>query len=112
MRKIKAIVKRADEEFGHMTWISNTLKNLHNTVGGYIETFTLPELGIVIICNEEGRIRDLPYCCTFWDPDEETTKPVTNFFGDIIVCGIDGDEFADIPITLKEWKHLIGRGEE
>lgn len=110
MRKIKAIVKRVDEEHGHMTWISNTLENLQRTVEGYIETFSLPELGIVIICNEEGRIRNLPYCCTFWDPDEKTAKPVTNFYGTVICCGIDGDEFADIPISLSEWKRLIGRG--
>ena len=40
MERIKAVVKRPDEKFGHMTNISNSLKNLQNTVGGYIETVT------------------------------------------------------------------------
>ena len=62
MGKIKSIVKRADEEYGHMTWISNTLENLQRTVGGYIETVTLPG-GVVIICDEEGRIKGKPFNC-------------------------------------------------
>ena len=110
MRKIKAIVHRPDEQYGHMTYVSDSLQALQKTVDGYIETFMLPELGAVIICNEEGKIRrDIPYNCTLWDPDEITTKPVENFYGTLVVCGIDGDEFADCPITLKEWRKLIGR---
>lgn len=63
MRKIKAIVKRPDEEFGHMTWISDTLENLQRTVDGYIETVTI-EKNCVIICNEEGRLKGLEPNCT------------------------------------------------
>ena len=55
-KKIKCIVKRPDEQFGHVTWISDSLKNLSNTVGGYIETVTLDN-GVVLICNEEGSCR-------------------------------------------------------
>ena len=55
-KKIKAIVKRPDEQYGHMTWISNTLENLQRTVGGHIETISLPG-GAVIICDEEGRLK-------------------------------------------------------
>ena len=110
MRKIKAIVKRADEEFGHMTWISNTLKNLQRTVGGYIETFPVDEKN-VIICNEEGRIRGLPRNCTLFDDRSllDLRVPLQTFYGDIIVVGVDGDEFADIQIDLKRWRFLIGR---
>ena len=53
--KIKAIIKRPDEEFGHMTNISEKLENLQNTVGGYIECVS-PDPRIVIICNEEGKL--------------------------------------------------------
>ena len=40
--------------------INNTLADLQQVVGGYIETVTLPRTGLVIIVNEEGRLLDLP----------------------------------------------------
>lgn len=106
MAKIRAIVKRWDEEYGHMTSVSNTLKNLQNIVDGYIETVTLRETPdsepIVIICNEEGLISDLQYNCTIAGHQ---------LFGDIVVVGVDGDEFGDIPIDFKTWKKVwIGGG--
>ena len=98
MNKIRAIVKRPDEDIGHVTSISNTLKNLQNIVGGYIETVTIiaEEPKVVIICNEEGRILNMPYNCTINGID---------FCGDIIAVGVDGDEFADLPeaVTRKVW---------
>lgn len=95
--KIKAIVKRADEPRGHMTSISCSLKNLQNIVEGYIETVTIGP-GLVIICNEEGRLRGLPYNCE--------VAGIT-FVGDIICIGAEGDEFADVPISLKEWDEIM-----
>lgn len=38
--------------------IKNELKALQETVGGYIETLTLAE-GVVLICNEEGKLLKL-----------------------------------------------------
>lgn len=59
--KIKVIIKRPDEKYGHVTGISYKLENLQKTVGGYIETLTLP--GYVLIVNEEGRINGSPFNC-------------------------------------------------
>lgn len=98
--KIKAIVKRPDEEFGHMTNISCTLKNLQNIVGGYIETVTVAD-NLVIICNEEGLIRDLPFNCELCGH---------MFFGTLIFIGADGEDFADVPITFKEYKQFFFGG--
>jgi hypothetical protein len=104
-KKIKCIVKRPDEQFGHMTWISDSLENLQKTVGGYIETVTLDN-GVVLICNEEARLRDMPYNFTLrrmWG-----VVTIQNaIFGTVIACGADGDEFADIPIDFNEWKALL-----
>lgn len=99
MAKIRAIIKRPDEEVGHVTNISPTLNNLQNIVEGYIETVTLYS-GWTIICNEEGRIRDLPYNCTIDGVD---------FYGDIIAVGVDGENFTDLPadITRKVWNEMI-----
>jgi len=105
-KKIKCIVKRPDEQFGHVTWISDSLKNLQKTVGGYIETVTLDN-GVVLICNEEGKLRDMPYNFTVRRM-VHTFLPVSNpIFGTVIACGAEGDEFADIPIDFNEWKALL-----
>ena len=98
-RKIKAIIKRPDEKAGHMTWVSNSLKNLQTHVEGRIEAVTIKP-GVVVVCNEEGRLKGMPYCCTAED---------VPFVGTIIAVGAEGDEFTDVPISLKEWKEMIER---
>jgi hypothetical protein len=104
-KKIKCIVKQPDEQFGHVTWVSDSLENLQKTVGGYIETVALDN-GVVLICNEEGRLRDMPYNFTLRRMRGVVT--VQNaIFGTVIACGVDGDEFADIPIDFNEWKALL-----
>ena len=98
MVKILAIIKRPDEKYGHVTWISDTLANLQRNVGGYIETVTFPD-GLVVICNEEGKLRNLPENC------KVNGVP---FVGDIIAVGADdGEGFTDVPVTLQEWKKMI-----
>ena len=52
MAKIRAIIKRADEQFGHVSNISASLKNLQKIVEGPIETVNVTD-DTVIICNEE-----------------------------------------------------------
>lgn len=97
--KIKVIIKRPGEK-PHSTWISNSLENLQRTVEGYIETFTIlshrhPKM--VLICNEEGRIQNLPFNCKVGP---------SSFVGTIIFAGIDEDRFADIPISFTEFKQI------
>ena len=102
MEKIKVLIKRSDEEVGHMTRIRPTLEILQKHVDGWIETVTLPG-GIVIICDEEGRLKGKPHNCTVF-PQNMAAR--VSFAGDIIVCGADGEEFADIPIDVKTWKRF------
>ncbi len=67
--------------------IDNTLEALQAEVGGYIETVSL-STDAVVICNEEGRLRGLPYNCRFVG---------VNFVGTILVVSHDRDEFCDVP---------------
>ena len=67
--------------------VENTLEALQTEVGGYIETVTVAS-DAVIICNEEGRLRGLPYNCRF------VGMP---FVGTILAVGCDRDEFCDVP---------------
>lgn len=100
--KTKVIIKRPDEQYGHVCHISTTLENLQKTVEGYIETVPAI-LGAIIICNEEGKIKGLePNMWYYHD----------RLCGTIIVIGTKGDEFDDVPITLQQWKSFVDKQEE
>lgn len=94
--KIKVIIKQPGRE-PYVTNISNTLDNLQKTVGGYIETVTLCS-DLVVICNEEGRLRGLPRNCDVLGVD---------FVGTIVFARIDGDEFCDIPCDYQVFKQIF-----
>lgn len=112
MEKIKVFMKRPDSPKGYMTYISNTLTNLQRNVGGYIEVVTevihrtgwegedLGDAKIAIICNEEGRLLKLPYCCTILG---------FPYVGTIIIAGVDGEDFTDIPLTMQDVKLIMNR---
>ncbi len=102
MRKIKVIIKRPDEMFGHVTNISDSLENLQKTVEGYIETVRLDENN-VLICNEEGLLKHLPY---------NVTINGGMIVGTVIVAGTDGAEFADTTISLRQWRDMIREADE
>lgn len=74
----------------HCMVIPNELPMLQELVGGYIETYTIAE-DVAIVCNEEGKLRGLPYNCTICGE---------NFVGNILFVGVDGDDFTDIPESL------------
>ncbi len=96
MRRIKAIVKRPDEQYGHMTHVSNTLENLQKTVGGNIEIVNYKN--VLIICNESGKLLGL-------EPNIYLLNDM--IVGDIIVCGFKDDEFDHIPIDFQQWKNIV-----
>lgn len=90
---IKVLVKKPGLKPNFNT-IKNELAYFQAIVGGYIETFTIAT-DCVIICNEEGRLMNLPYNCNICGED---------FVGTIILCGVDGDEFSDFPLELGDAK--------
>ena len=65
-------------------------------MGGYIETVTLAT-DLIIICNEEGRLLDLPFNIELCG---------VGFVGTILAVGAKGDEFASlkascVPFVMK-----------
>jgi hypothetical protein len=101
MAKIRAIIKRADEECGHVSNISASLKNLQKLVEGPIEVTSVTD-DTVIICNEEGKLQHLPFNFT------KGTYPFCDtIVGDIVVVGVEGEEFVDCPIDFATWKWLL-----
>lgn len=64
----------------------NDLKAFQDAVGGYIETVTFAT-DLVIVCNEEGRLRGLPH---------NTTVLGVDFCGTIVFAGVKDEEFASV----------------
>lgn len=62
--QIRVVVKNPGQE-PVTTTLNNTLKDLQQTVGGYIETIDLAG-GVILICNEEGKLRGLPFNFLFF----------------------------------------------
>ena len=101
--KIRAIVKRPDEKYDHVTNISNTLKNLQRIVDGPIEV--VPFAGnMVIICNEEGKLRGLDKNFII-----KYTYSTDVIVGEIAIVGVDGEEFCDCPLDFSIWKRLLAQ---
>jgi hypothetical protein len=95
-KKISVLIKEPGKKPRHVN-ISDTLENLQKTVDGFIETVTIAE-DACVICDENGRLRDKPWCCTVagWP-----------LVGTVILCGVDGDGFADWPLSYEETKKLF-----
>ncbi len=89
MKALKCIGFRVEE-----VEIENTLEALQKQVGGYIETVTLVQEEAVMIVNEEGML--LGY----------GINPVasliagTKIVGPVLIVGVDGEEFCNIPKGL------------
>ena len=66
--------------------IPNTLEAMQELVGGYIEAVKICT-DLVLICHEEGRVLGL----------EPNPFLGYDFRGDWFICGVDGDEFTDVP---------------
>lgn len=70
--------------------VENTLDALQKAVGGHIETLTIntePE-PLILIVDEEGRIKG---------KEPNFTIEGEEIVGTVVLCGIDGDEFAPVP---------------
>ena len=94
---MKVIIKHPHERIGHYAEIPNTLNALQQAVDGHIETAYLDD-GVVLIVNEEGKLRGLPMSFqTHYD----------TIVGTAIICGQCGDEFTDVPISLRTWETTL-----
>lgn len=69
--------------------IENTLEALQAEVGGYIEVVTIASDACLVL-NEEGAINGMRFNFSIGN---------YQFFGTVLVCGVDGEEFTDTPVT-------------
>lgn len=92
------VIRKKVGEPPRWAWVENTLEALQMEVGGYIETVTVCT-DVVIICDEEGRLKGKTYNCTILGCD---------FVGDLVIVGMDGEQFTDCPIEAM--RLLFGAG--
>ena len=86
---MKVLIKKPGR-MSVLSEIENDLETMQNIVGGYIEVVTVQRFGkeVAVICNEEGRLQGLPFNCVV------DGIPLV---GTLIMCGVDGEDFTDIP---------------
>ena len=85
-------MKALQKKVGHkpeIVEIPNTLEALQEAVGGYIQAVTDHTAAGVfaVICDEEGRLKGYERNCEINGVD---------YVGNIIIVGVDGEEFTDI----------------
>lgn len=68
--------------------IQENLEKMQDIVGGYIETITFPKEKIVLVCNEEGRLRNLPV--NFFH------TRIGHIYGDIFFVGMGEEDFVSL----------------
>lgn len=85
MEDIRILVKLPGKPWELRT-VPDTLESYQSLVGGYIETVTLAS-DLVLVCNEEGLLLDLP--SNPWIGNE--------FRGTILLVGRDECGFCDVP---------------
>ena len=86
---MKVLYKPVGKPF-ELREIPNSLEACQELVGGYIETVTLAE-NLILVCNEEGLIHDLP----------SNSWLGYDFRGDFFLVGRDEDVFTDVPEAMR-----------
>lgn len=95
--KIRVIIKEPGKDFRQDT-MPNTLEAFQKLVGGYIEAIPVTNR-MIIICNEEGKLLDLPQNFELFGSDI--------ICGTAIFCGVDGEDFGDVPLALPVVKGMF-----
>lgn len=90
--KIRIVMCPADRA-PYVTHIEDSLKNMQQIVGGYIEAVTLTE-DCALICNEEGLLLGLP---------DNKSVCFHGIVGDAFLVGVDGEEFCDLSDESKDF---------
>ncbi|MFZ3577422.1 DUF3846 domain-containing protein [Virgibacillus sp. DJP39] len=82
MEKIKVVIVPVEEE-AYITEVENNLEELKKIVDGYLETIPTETDDVLVVCNEEGMIHNLP-------------QNVLGIYGTFFIVGIEGSEFVSL----------------
>ena len=95
---MKIIVVRPNEQ-PKIEEIENTLEAKQKIVGGYVEAFYPWDDELALICNEEGKLINLPLNRLLLNEDG---NPVDYIAGTFLICGapIGSENFTSVPDEL------------
>lgn len=93
------ILKYAVNKDPELIEIQNGLESLQYEVDGYIETLTFPDANAVIVCNEEGKVKNYPMNAMI--EDGAMIRHIIH--GDFFVCSFEGDAFSDVTAEAVLW---------
>lgn len=85
---MKVIRKRPNEP-AEVIDVENTVEGLCAELGGHMEAVTVAE-DLAILCDEEGRLKGK-------EPNVAMPKLGVDFVGTILIVGIAGEDFCDVP---------------
>ena len=87
MTRIRVIVKKPGQPIT-LRWIEDELERYQAVVGGYVETVPLDGVpGIVLICNEEGKLRGL---------ESNVINGADVIVGPVIAARVSGEDFGSL----------------
>lgn len=85
--------------------IPDTLDAMQKLVGGCIETVTPSAEPVTIVCNEEGKLRGLPYNRPLLD---RHGAPYDILCGTFFITGVQGEHFASLTDDqIRTYKDLL-----
>ena len=93
MHKIMRVVLVEPGKKAVVKTIDGSLEGMQKVVGGLIEMIPIDDRGSCLICNEEGKINDLPLNRALVDKDGRVTDIIAGTF---FVCGTDEENFASL----------------
>ena len=74
--------------------IPHTLEQMQKTVGGYIQAVFPWDDPVALICDEEGLLKQSVF--------NRIVAPEVAIFGTFFLCGLDEEDFSDLPDDLLE----------
>ena len=86
-------------QYAKMTTIDADLKSMQKIVGGSIQEAPFFKDPVCIVCNEEGKLHDLPLNRAVRD---DSGKMIDVIAGTFFVCGSDGEKFTTLPKELQK----------
>ena len=93
MNKIMRVVLVEPGKKAVVKAIDGSLEGMQKTVGGYIEAIAVDDHGTCLVCNENGKIDNLPLNRVLVDEDGKITDIIAGTF---FVCGTDEEDFASL----------------
>lgn len=92
-KMIRAFVKHPNQD-PYLTPLSAELEAMQKLVGGYLQEVAI-STDIVILCDEEGKLKGKPYNCTFG---------THTLVGTLVFVGVKDNDWADCPLSYGEFR--------